>query len=147
MAIKASTGLRNRVLDTGAVRDVLNLGFIKIYAGTVPATADATLGSATLLCTISVDDTGTGLTFEPAAASGVIAKASGETWTGTNIADGTATFYRHVVPGDTGGASTSQVRLQGTVAMAGGDMNLSSVFLSDGASQNIDFYTVALPTF
>ena len=47
MALKASTGLRNAMMTTGSLKSRLDLGFIKIYAGTVPATADDTLGSAT----------------------------------------------------------------------------------------------------
>lgn len=146
MAVKASTGLRNRMLDTEPLNDILDLGFVKIYSGTPPATADATLGGATLLCTISVSGLGTGLTFEAAAVSGVLAKNAAEVWQGTNVASGEASFYRHVAPGDTGGSSTTEPRLQGTVALVGGDLNLSDVDLVEDAPQSIDYYVVALPT-
>lgn len=146
MSLKASTGLRNKVLDTSPLKTVLNLGFIKIYDGTEPATADAALGTATLLCTISNNSTGTGLTFEAAASGGIIAKNAAETWSGVNAATGTARFYRHVAPGDTGASSTTEARLQGTVALAGGEMNLSSVNLTIAATQTLDYYVAALPT-
>lgn len=146
MSLKASTGLRNKVLDTSPLKTVLNLGFIKIYDGTEPATADAALGTATLLCTISNNSTGTGLTFEAAASGGIIAKNAAETWSGVNAATGTARFYRHVAPGDTGASSTTEARLQGTVALAGGEMNLSSVDLTIAATQTLDYYVAALPT-
>lgn len=147
MAIKASTGTRNYLLDTGSLKAAFNLGFIKIYAGTVPATADASIGAATLLCTISVNGGGTGLTMEASADSGVLEKNASETWQGTNAATGTATFYRHVAPGDTGASSTTERRLQGTVGLAGADMNLSDVDLTASAVQSLDYYVVALPTF
>lgn len=146
MTVKASTGLRNKMLDTASLDSILALGFIKIYAGTVPDTADASLGSATLLCTISKDGLGTGLSFEAAAVSGALAKLASETWQGTNVATGTATFYRHVTPSDTGASSTTEARLQGTIGLAGADMNLSGVGLVSGAIQGLDYYVVALPT-
>lgn len=153
MALKASTGLRNKVLDTSPLRTVLNLGFIKIYSGPVPATADAALtGSNTLLCTLSVNNTGTGLTFDTAASSGIIAKNPSEVWSGTNGAGGTyvgtqtATFYRHVTASDDGTLSTTQPRLQGEIGLAGKELNLTSVNLISGAPQALDYYVVALPT-
>lgn len=147
MALKASTGLRNKILDTGALRTVLNLGFIKLYSGTVPATADAAIsGDSTLLTTISNNSTATGITFEAAAVGGVIAKKSSEIWSGVNAAGGVATYYRHIAPGDTGAASTTEARVQGTIAVAGADMNLTNTTLSAGATQTSDFYTLNLPT-
>ncbi len=147
MALQASTGLRNQLLDTNPLKTILNLGFIKIYAGTVPASADAALGSATLLCTVSNNSTGTGLTFATSASGGVIAKNSSEVWSGVNAASGTAAFYRHVTPSDDGTLSTTQPRLQGLIGTAGADMNLSSVSLVASATQTIDFYTVSEPTY
>jgi hypothetical protein len=146
MAIKASTGLRNQLMDTGSLKGALDDGFINIYAGTVPATADAAVGAATLLCTISVNSTGTGITFDSAASGGVISKAPGEVWSGVNAATGTAAWYRHVGDSDDGTLATDQPRLQGLVGVSGADLNLSSVSLTSGATQTVDFYSVALPT-
>lgn len=147
MAIKASTGLRNQMMDTGSLKNALDNGFINIYSGTVPTTADeAVPGGATLLCTISVNSTGTGITFDAAASGGVIAKAPGEVWSGVNAATGTAAWYRHVGAADTGALATDEPRLQGLVGVSGADLNLSSVSLTSGATQTVDFYSVALPT-
>lgn len=134
------------MLDTAPLRTVLDLGFIKIYSGTVPSSADDGLGAAVLLCTVSVDGLGGGLGFDIAASSGVIAKSTTETWKGTNVASGTAAFYRHVLAADTGALSTTDPRIQGAVALAGAELNLTSINLISGADQKIDFYTVALPT-
>ena len=147
MALKASTGLRNTVLGGGSLKGALDGGLIKIYAGAAPASADDAVGGATLLCTVSLASAGTGINFDAAAASGVISKAPGETWSGANAATGAAAWYRHVAPADDGTLSTTQARIQGTVAVAGADLNLSSVSLVSGATQTIDFYSVALPTF
>jgi hypothetical protein len=145
MSLKTSTGLRNGVLATGSLKSLLNGGFIKIYAGTVPSSADDAIGSATLLNTISVNSTGTGINFDTAASAGVLSKAPAEVWSGVNAASGTATFYRHVAAADDGTLSTTQPRIQGTVSTVGADLNLSSVSLTSGATQTIDYYSVALP--
>lgn len=147
MTLKASTGLRNALLVTGSLRDTMDLGFINIYAGTVPADADAALGGATLLCTISNNSTGTGLTLESAvAAAGVAEKTIAEVWSGVNAATGTASFFRYVAPADDGTLSTSQPRIQGSVGVSGAELNLSSTSLTSAATQTIDFFNLALPT-
>ena len=146
MTIKASTGLRNGTLATGSLRSLLNGGRINIYAGAEPASADADLGGATLLCAVTVNSTGTGINFDTAASGGVLQKAPGEVWSGVNAATGVASFYRHVAAGDAGDASTTAARLQGTIGIAGADLNLSSTSLTSGATQTIDYYSVALPT-
>lgn len=146
MTLKVSTGLRNGLLATGSVKGQLDGGFIKIYAGAVPADADAAIGAATLLCTISLNSTGTGINFDTAAAGGTLAKAPAQVWSGVNVAAGTATFYRHVAAADAGDASSTAPRIQGAVAVAGAEMNLSSVALTNGATQTLDYYTVTQPS-
>jgi hypothetical protein len=146
MTYHVSTGLRNKLLDTAPLKTILNLGFINIYGGTVPATADDAIGSATLLCVVSNNSTGTGLTMASAASAGTLPKNSGEVWSGVNVATATATFYRHVAVGDTGASSSTEARVQGSVGTVGAEMNLSSVNLTNGATQTIDYYSIALPT-
>lgn len=148
MTIKVSTGLRNKMLDTGSLKSRLALGFIKIYSGTEPATADAAV-TGTLLCTISVNGGGTGLSTEATAVSGVLAKAVAEVWSGPIVATGTAGYYRFSAAGDTGVSSSTEERIQGSVGLAGADLNLSSVALVTNASltaQTIDYYVLTLPT-
>jgi len=147
MTIQVSTGLRNKMLDTSPLRTILNLGFIKVYSGTPPASADAAIGGGnTLLYTLSVASGGTGLTFEAAAVTGAIAKKSTEVWSGVAVATDTATFYRHVAVGDDGLSSTTQARIQGSVGTLGQDMELSSTAIVTSATQTLDYYTIALPT-
>lgn len=140
--MKLSTGTRNGLLSGGSLKSLLDGGELRLYSGTVPADADAALGGATLLCTIK--NGGSGITFATAA-GGVMQKAGAETWSGVNAATGTASFYRHVLSADDGTSSSSAVRLQGTVGVAGADMNLSSVSLTSGATQTLNFYSIAMP--
>ena len=144
MAIKLSTGLRNKLADTGSVKSIFAGGLIKIYSGVPPADADAAV-TGTLLCTVSNNSTGTGINFDTSAVSGVLSKAPGETWSGNNAATGTATYFRHVASGDDGTLSTTQARIQGVIATVGADLNLSSTALTSGAPQTIDFYSFTIP--
>lgn len=144
MALKASTALRNNMLVTGSLKSQLDGGLIKIYSGTIPTEADSALGSAVLLCTISKNGDGTGLSLASTAALGTIAKAN-ELWQGLNAITGTASFWRFVKASDTGGSSTTEVRLQGNAATSGSELVMTSVSLAGGATQNIDYFSVALP--
>jgi len=145
MALKASTALRNNMLVTGSLKSQLDGGFIKIYSGTVPSDADSSIGSAVLLCTITKNGDGsTGLSMASVAALGAVSKAN-EVWQGVNALSGTAVFWRFVKTGDTGAASTTEVRLQGTAATSGSELVMTSVSLSGGATQTIDYFSVALP--
>lgn len=142
MAQKMSTGLCDKLLTNNPLKTIFNLGFIKIYSGAAPATADAAL-TGTLLCTISNNSTGTGLTFD-ASASGVLPKAAAETWSGVNGATGAASHYRLVAVGDTGALSTTEARVQGTVSTGGSDMVMGNTTLTNGATTTLNFFTQSL---
>lgn len=144
MTLRASTGLRNAMLVTGSLKSQLDTGFIKIYGGAVPVDADAAIATATLLSTISVASTGTGLSIDTVATNGAVSKAN-EIWSGVNATGGVATFWRFVKSADTGNLSTTEVRLQGLAATSGTELVMTSTTLVGGATQNIDYFSVALP--
>lgn len=141
---KFSTGLRNAVLGDTSLANALDGFVIRIYAAAAaPASADDALGAVTLLTTIT---TPTGLHFDPVAVDGILSKAAGEVWSGVNAATGTAKFFRMVNAADPGDADPDAIRVQGTVALAGGDINLSSLGLTSGATQTLNSFNIALPT-
>lgn len=145
MALKFSTGLRSAILTTSSLRGAMNGGEIRIYSGTEPASADSALSVGNiLLCTIKTD-AGAGLTFEPTVTGGIITKTLAEVWRGTNVASGTATFYRHVLAADIGDANTTSLRIQGGVALIGSDMNLTNPLLANGGVQSIEAYSITMP--
>lgn len=147
MAIKLSTGIRNHLCVTGSLRSAVNGMILNLYSGTVPSGADSAIsGDSTLLCTISVDDTGTGLSFEDTSAVGALVKETTETWEGTVLANGTATYYRLATTGDDGTLSTTALRVQGSVGNVSGDMLLSSTSLVAGAVQSLGYYALTFPT-
>lgn len=146
MAFKFSTGLRNDMMGTSGFKAQMDSCRVRIYAGTEPATADADLGGATLLCELtSGGDGSTNLTFgTPSGAT--ISKNSGETWSGTPVATGVATFFRVIKTADTGTASTTDDRVQGGVGTLGADMNLSSTTFTSGVPFTLNYFSVNLPT-
>lgn len=144
MTTRVSTGLRNYMAASGSVKAALTGGYINIYSGAAPSSADAA-ATGTLLCVVSVDDTGAGLNLADTAADGVLGKAS-EVWSGTNLESGTAGYFRFVESGDDGSSSSSALRLQGDCGVAGKELNLSSVNLTANAVQSIDAGNIVFPT-
>ncbi len=145
MAYKTSTGLRNYILSDGSLSSALSGGFIKIYSGDAPSSADGAV-TGTLICIISLNSTATGFTLGTAS-GGIIAKESTDILSGVALVSQVAGYYRHVAPGDSGAYSTSEPRIQGSISTVGAEMNLSSVNIALGATQTIDFYSITLPTF
>lgn len=146
MAFKFSTGLRNGMMGASGFKALMDSCRVKIYAGTEPSTADAALGGATLLCELTVSGDGlTSLTFGTPA-GGTISKASGEVWSGTAVATGDGTFFRAVKTTDTEAASTTDLRIQGSVGELGADMNLSDATFTSGTPFTLNYFSVNLPT-
>lgn len=144
--MKISSGLRNYMMGTGSFKAGMDGSYLKIYSGTAPASPDDAIpGGATLLCTVSVDAGATGVTFETTATAGQLLKAAAESWQGTNAATGTATWFRLAPTADVGDSSTTARRVQGTVAQAGADLNITNTSLVSGATQTVDFFSVLLP--
>lgn len=153
MTLKASVATRNAALDGTGVKEQFTLGFLYIFSGDVPATADEPLDMVaehTQVVKISLNGTATGLSFDTPA-SGVLSKAAAQVWSGTATFDGvddalttlTPTFYRFCAAGDDGrGAAntTTGYRIQGTVGgpSSSADLVLGSATIDAGDPQPID---------
>ncbi len=144
MALRLSTGLVNKLMDTGSFKATFALGFIDIYTGTQPAAADDA-PTGTKLVTIYSDGTTTGITFEASATDGTLEKNASETWSGTAIATGTAGWFRLRAAGDTGASSTTQARVDGAVSTSGAQMNLGSLSITSGAPFVLSAGSFTLP--
>ena len=79
------------------------------------------------------------------ASGGAIGKAPAETWSGTVLATGNAVFFRYVGSADTGALSTTEPRLQGRVGVSGAELNISSLALTSGNTQAVNFISISLP--
>lgn len=148
MSFRLSTGLRNKVLDGGTgggFKGALNLGKINIYTGSQPASAD-TGATGTLLGTVTVNDAGTGLTFD-ASVAGVLSKAAAETWKFHGLADGTAGWFRFYESADTpGNTSSTAARLDGAIGTSGAELNLTNLSILTGQVNTVDAFTITQPS-
>lgn len=145
MAVKISTGLRNHMAVTGSMRSAFNAASrLSIFGGSEVATADADATGATLLCVIT-GPAAAGLEFEATATDGVLAKLASQVWSGTNLASGTATWFRFEETGDSRGASTTQKRIQGNIGIAMGDMVFIQNVLVSGNTKTIDGGGITIP--
>ncbi|MGE0383409.1 MAG: hypothetical protein AB7N65_24850 [Vicinamibacterales bacterium] len=148
MALKLSTGAAKKVMDTNPFKTVFNLCFIDIYSGTRPNDPDeAVPGDAVKLATISNNGTATGLTFEAAATAGELEKNASEVWSeDAVIATGSAAWFRMREAGTTGlGASTTEARIDGSIATSGADLNLPTTSLVAGIPFTIQSAAFTLP--
>lgn len=144
MTAKISTGGVVAMLDTPGLASALEASGgceLRIYAGAVPASADAAIGSATVLCKIKKDGT-TPLNLE--ISGGVLAKPVADTWSATVLTSGVASFFRLVRISDDDALSTSAVRIQGSVAQVGGDVNLMNASLVASTPQDIKEFIIGI---
>ena len=144
MAFHISTGLAESIMGGSSIKDTMDLGFIDIYSGTVPADADESIGTATLLCRVSLNSTATGLTLLQDGR--LLRKPPADVWSGTNAATGTATFYRQVLTGDTGDLSTTDARIQGEVGLTNySEMTLTDTSFVSGSTFALGGYVLEQP--
>lgn len=143
--MKRSTGLRNYLLDTGSLKGALDGKVIKIYSGVAPGSADDPLaGGSALLCTVTVNSLGDGLTMNVAAVSGQLSKNTAEVWSGQVSANGTASFFRMETVADDNSSSTTAIRVQGSIGLDGADMNFATLGLIVGNLRQVNFFVISV---
>lgn len=83
------------------------------------------------------------------ATANAISKLSTQTWSGQATGSGTAGWFRiEAAVSDAGGTDSSEaiLRMDGTVATSGGDLNLSSLTIASGNTYTIDSFSVTFPS-
>lgn len=110
--------------------------------------ADGTGTYAINVGTIKVSPVATNCLQFSAPTAGVISKPTAATWTGTNLATGTAGFFRLVIPSDPGTADSGYIypRTQGTLATVGGDATIDPATVTLSATSTITSFTLTIPT-
>ena len=147
--IRFSTGLRNNLAGDIGFAKSFDKGVIEIYTGTQPASADAAV-SGTLLGTMTLASgpftpgtTTNGLTFA-APAAGSVSKSG--VWSFVGIAAGPAGWFRFKANAiDAGGVSATAVRMDGSCAKSGADLNLSNIDVAVGAPNTCDSFVYTQP--
>ena len=127
---------------------------ITIYAprgtGTAWNTKDITANLTTLTSTDANFSGGVahvnGLQFAGPASSGKISKDSLQTWSGVAGNTGTAGWFRLCAAiADAGSSSTTLLRLDGSIATSGADLNLASTTITAAATVTIDQFDITVP--
>jgi hypothetical protein len=148
--VRKSIALANAELGTDFLANLLDGGFIYIYAGTVPDSPEDDVGAAVLLCKLySNYPTNTlGLGFDSTIANGTLSKDPAETWKGPTLATGDAAFWRWSMGSDdnTSPAGSSDYRLQGLCGHgANFSMNMATTLITSGATFQLDGWGYVLP--
>lgn len=140
MTVVASAGLREHIL--GSVLDALSDSEIRLYSGATPAASDDSIGASTILCKVRLGGA-SALDWEvnPQKA---LAKPAGSSWVGENLATGNATYFRIVSVTDGDNASSSAIRIQGSVGIVDADLNLDSTALMAGIDTPIKSFTIGM---
>jgi hypothetical protein len=85
-----------------------------------------------------------------APASGVIAKDTTQVWSFAGIAAGTAGWFRLYGSEADAGAIVSGApyypRIDGSIAVSGGDLNLSNIVIAVGVPSTIDTFSIQIPS-
>ena len=133
MAFRLSTGLRTAMVGGDGVKDLLNNGWIDIFTGSQPATADAVETGTKLARISSTSGTATtdGVKFGTAAA-GVLPIGT-PAWNGIVLVAGVAgwaRFYGSSGTAGLAGSSGTAIRCDMSVGVSGADVNLSHTNLA-----------------
>lgn len=118
----------NAKVDAQAL--LLNTGYLRIYDGTQPATADTAIGAQVLLAELRLNATAFG-----AGAAGV-ATANAITADSSANATGTASWFRALKSDGT------TVIYDGSVGTSGSDLNLNTVSIVAGAAVSVSSFTM-----
>lgn len=122
--------------------NILAGGFINVYTGAQPASADDA-ATGTLLYTLSKDGAGIeGLHWE-LPASGAIAKKVGEMWRGTALVGGQAGWFRFYEAGTNPAVqSTAFARFDGTISTSGSsEITMANTTVDVDSIQSLTAFT------
>lgn len=144
ISVKLSTGLRNHIATVGSAMAALQNGFIDVYGGAEPATADADVTGLTRLMRFSLGGAGAGLPLV-LAGDGVFGKSASDGWSGAGDANGVPAWFRHVGPADTRVLSTTEPRIQGNIDLAAAALVLTELSVAIGVTISIDEYAITIP--
>jgi hypothetical protein len=142
MAIRLSSGARTGIAGSSGIKELFDGGFIGIYTGGQPASADdAETGS--LLTTISTTSGTAGISLGTAG-TGVLPKAA-SVWSGLVGTAGVAGWFRMYDSEHLTGTSGTAVRMDGNCGVSGSDLVLSNTSQTVGATLTIDQATFTEP--
>lgn len=149
MAFRLSTGLREGLLGTWGFKEIMNNGWLDIFTGSQPASADFTETGTKLIRISSTSGVGVadGCKFGTAG-TGVLPIAASPAWTGVVQVAGVAGWFRFYGSSGTGGltgTSGTAIRFDGNVGVSGADLVLSHTNLTLGSTLTINAANITQP--
>lgn len=129
MAHAVHLGVAAANAEAGAIVALLNSGYLRLYDGTQPATADTAVTTQTLICELRFNATAGG-----AASSGVVTFNAVTADSSAN-ATGTPTWFRALK------SDGSTAVFDGTVGTTGCDCNIDTVPVTIGATVSVTSMT------
>jgi hypothetical protein len=132
MGLRITPAVANLMLDAG-IGTTTNSGFIRIYDGTIAATASTAVGAQVLLAELTLN-----ADSFPAAASNALT-ANAITADASANANGTASWFRMLLSNGT------TVVMDGTVSTSGADLNLNTTTIVLGANVSISSAVITQP--
>ncbi|MCR4338513.1 MAG: hypothetical protein NUW01_01355 [Gemmatimonadaceae bacterium] len=152
LVVASSTGSSGVVTLTAlpGFGTTMNAGTLTFTATTcTAAVTSTTFGSGTGGGTAGVA-AANGLRMDYNAAAGVFTKDTTQTWSGTAIGAGTQTagWFRYIgsiADAGTQDSSAVYLRMDGSIATSGADMNMSSTSVTNGAIQTISTFSFTIP--
>jgi hypothetical protein len=143
MALRLSTGTRNGLASTSGLKDIFEGGFIGVFTGGQPTTADNAETGSKLMEVSLTSGTG-GITFGTAGA-GILPKAAG-IWSGTIGTGGVAGWFRLYDADKGAGSNGTARRIDGNIGVSGSDLVLANTTLVVGATLTIDTFSLEVPS-
>jgi hypothetical protein len=151
MALRLSTGLRNALLSgtNGGFRELMTNGWLDIYSGAQPASADYTETGTKLVRISSTSGQAAtdGCKFSTAAAAGVLG-ISTPVWSGAVQVAGVAGWFRFYGSSGTGGAtgtSGTAHRFDGACGLSGADLVLTHTTLAADSTLTVTAANITQP--
>jgi hypothetical protein len=129
MATNAKRANATAVAAVTAMGVLLNTGYLRIYDGTQPATADTAISGQTMLAELRFSATAFASYTNGVATANAITSA-------TAAATGTATWFRAL------SSNGTTVVYDGNVSTAGADLNLNTTSIVSGATVAVTALTL-----
>ena len=151
MAFRISTGAREKMLGTGSLRSLFDGGFIDIFSGSQPTTADAVETGTKLVRISSTSGTGVSDGLRFGTALGGTLPLTTPVWSGKVVAAGVAGWFRFYGTGGTSGVSGSSgtngtaIRFDGACGISGADLNLTHTNLALDSTLTITSANIMQP--
>ena len=150
MAFRISTGLRTAMVGTGGggIGELMNNGWLDLYTGSQPASADALETGTKLVRVSSTSGTAVADGCKFGAATNGVLPIGTPAWTGVVLVAGVAGWFRYYGSSGTAGVAGSSgtaYRFDGACGISGAELDLTHTNLALSSTLTITAANVTQP--